>query len=87
MYNNVATIKSITNQQTLGIKYLNPVHVSGNLMPESVHACMMRECFTRDLWGIRLFEFLRVATFILVFESIQAFESSRSKTYHSYMNN
>ena len=48
---------------------------------------IMRECFTRDLWGMRLFEFLRVATFILVFESIQAFESSRSKTYYSYMNN
>ena len=48
---------------------------------------IMRERFRRDLWGMRLFEFLRVATFILVFESIQAFESSRSKTYHSYMNN
>ena len=48
---------------------------------------IMRECFTRDLWGMRLFEFLRVATFILVFESNEAFESSRSKTYHSYVNN
>ena len=25
---------------------------------------IMRECFTRDLWEMRLFEFLRVATFI-----------------------
>ena len=48
---------------------------------------IMRECFTRDLWEMRLFEFLRVATFIWVFESIQAFEPSRSKTYQSYMNN
>ena len=31
---------------------------------------IMHECFTRDLWGMRLFEFLRVATFVLVFESI-----------------
>ena len=25
---------------------------------------IMRECFTRDLWEMRQFEFLRVATFI-----------------------
>ena len=71
---------------------LNAGHEADNLRQLNAWVCprlhdIMCECFTRGLWGMRLFQFLRVATSILAFESIQAFESSRSKTYHSYMNN